>query len=107
MSPSVPVSFDKAKSFRGNGARTRLHRRALGCDRLLLVAWKAPAGVLGNEAMLVASEAQLSARVRGSRLSRLGALIASFQKDKGGRMSSILRLRFSGPDSPFLPVDAS
>ena len=62
-SPSAPVSFDKAKSFRGNGARTRLHRRAR--DSSLLVAWMAPAGVLGNEAILVASEAQLSARFSG------------------------------------------
>jgi hypothetical protein len=54
-SPGVSVSFDKAKSFRDNGARTHLHRRALGCDSSLLVAWKAPAGVLGNEPMFVAS----------------------------------------------------
>jgi hypothetical protein len=42
-----------------NGART--HSRSRGCDSSLLVAWKAPAGVLGNEAIVVASEAQLSA----------------------------------------------
>jgi len=51
-SPSVPVSFDKAKSFRVDGART--HPRAREWDSLLLVAWKAPAGVLGNGAMSVA-----------------------------------------------------
>jgi len=60
---------------RGNGARTRLHRRARGCDGLLVVAWKAPAEVLGNEAISVANKTQHSALFRGSRVSRLGALI--------------------------------
>jgi len=40
-SPNVPGSFDKAKSFRDNGARTRLRPRARGCDSSLLAPWKA------------------------------------------------------------------
>ena len=43
-----------------NGART--HSRSRGCDSSLLVAWKAPAGVLGNQAILVASTTQNSTR---------------------------------------------
>jgi hypothetical protein len=41
---------------------------------LLLVAWKAPAGVLGDEVIFVANEMQHV----GSHVSRLGALNASF-----------------------------
>ena len=52
MSPSVSVPFGRAVSFQDNGALTRPQSR--GCDSLLLVAWKAPAGVLGNGAMSVA-----------------------------------------------------
>jgi hypothetical protein len=61
-SPSVPVSFDKARLFRDNGART--HPRARECYSSLLVAWKAPAGVVGNRAKLVANTTQHSMQSR-------------------------------------------
>ena len=53
-STSVPGSFCKAGLFRDNGGRTCL--RALGYDSSLPVAWKAPAGVLGKAAIVVASK---------------------------------------------------
>jgi len=70
-SPSVPVSFDKANSFRDNGART--HPRAGGSDSLLLVAWKAPAEVLGNEAILVATRSGRGSSRSAARCSPAGA----------------------------------
>jgi hypothetical protein len=69
-STSVPVSFCKARSSRGSGARTR--PRSRGCDGLLLVAWRAPAEVLGNEAILVASKTQHSRQSRAWSVKELG-----------------------------------
>jgi hypothetical protein len=57
------VSFDKAKSFRVDGART--HPRAREWNSLLLVARKAPARVVGNGLMNVAWATPLSTRTRG------------------------------------------
>ena len=55
-------------------ARTRLHRRARGCDSLLLVVWKAPAGVLGNVPILVANKARQSMHAQTRTMARLGLL---------------------------------
>ena len=44
----------KTLTDRGRGAHTRLHPRWRGCDSLLLAAWKAPAGVVGNGLGIVA-----------------------------------------------------
>ena len=73
-SPSAPVSSDTTTSFRGNGVRTRLRVRWRGCDSLMLVAWKAPAGVLGNGAIFVANKP----RYLWSLLPRLGTPVAIF-----------------------------
>jgi hypothetical protein len=57
-SPSVPVSFCKVRSFLGNDVGTGPRPRSRGCDGSLLVAWKAPVGVLGKGAILVANKTQ-------------------------------------------------
>ena len=71
-SASVPGWFGRAKWFRDSGARTRLHPPARGCDCSLLVAWKAPAGVLGNALILVANKVRYLMRswAQGARDSR-------------------------------------
>ena len=73
-STSAPVSSGRAKSSRDSGVRTPPRPRAHGCDSLLLVAWKAPAGVLGNGAIFVANKP----RYLWSLLPRLGTPVAIF-----------------------------